>query len=222
MFKKSDFIKKHYTTGDIAKILGKKPQTIIKLDRDGKLPFKRTSSSRRIMFKEDLFAYLESYGLLIDDGKFDKRDIIYARVSSNDQKLKGDLDRQVVSVLEFASNLSIINPLILKEVGSGLNDNRKQIQKLIFMIMDDQVNRIFINYKDRLTRFGYNYLETVCKLKNVEIIVVNDDESKKDAQEEMVEDMISLIASFSGKLYGMRSRNKKKSIELIESIPEIE
>ena len=189
MYKKSDLIKKQYSTGEVAKILNRKPQTIILLDRQGKLPFKRTIGNRRTMFREDLIDYLESKGFLIDDEVNRKHDLIYARVSSHEQKEKGDLDRQVVAVMEFAIGMNLQNPFILKEVGSGLNDNRKQIQKLIKMVMEDKVNRIFVNYKDRLTRFGYQYLEAVFKSKGVEIIAVSEEINEKTVQEEMVEDM---------------------------------
>ena len=165
MYKKSELIKKQYSTGEVAKILNRKPQTIIHLDKQGKLPFKRTEGNRRTMFREDLIDYLEKKGLLIDDEMTLKYDLIYARVSSHEQKEKGDLDRQVVKVMEFAIGMNIQTPYILKEVGSGLNDNRKQIQKLIKIVMEDKVSGVFINYKDRLTRFGFNYLEVVFKIK---------------------------------------------------------
>lgn len=134
---------------------------------------------------------------------------------------KGDLDRQVVKVMEYAEQFHLQNPLILKEVESGLNDNRKQIQRLIGMVLHGEVSRIFICDRDRLTRFGYHYLETICKECSVEIYVMNDDELDKSAQEEMVEDMMALIASFSGKLYEMRSKSKKEIKKQLEKIPTV-
>ena len=76
--------------------------------------------------------------------------------------IRGDLDRQVVKLMEYAQDYQLQNPIILKEVGSGLNEQRKQIQKLIRMILRKEVSRIFITYKDRFTRFGYHNLETIC------------------------------------------------------------
>ena len=148
--------------------------------------------------------------------------MIYCRVSSHDQQSKGDLDRQVVKLMEYAQNYQLQNPIILKEVGSGLNDQRKQIQKLIRMVLRKEVSRIFITNKDRFTRFGYHYLETICDECGVEIHVMIDEETSKSAQEEMVEDLMALIASFSGKLYGMRSKAKKNIIKQIENIATIE
>ena len=137
-------------------------------------------------------------------------------------KAKGDLDRQVIAVMEYASDKTLQNPLILSEVGSGLNDSRKQLQKLLAMILKGEINRVFINYKDRLTRFGFHYIETMCDVLNVEIHIAADNTTSKSAQEEMVDDMMALIASFSGKLYGMRGKTKKEGLALIESIPELD
>jgi predicted site-specific integrase-resolvase len=109
--------------------------------------------------------------------------------------------------MEHCNNL--INPVILKEVGSGLNDKRKKIQELIRMVENNEANRVFVTYRDRLTRFGFHYLEAMFKSHGVEIVVVKDQEKEKPVQEELVEDMMSLIASFSGKLYGLRSKKIK-------------
>lgn len=89
------------------------------------------------------------------------------------------------------------------------------------MVLHGEVNRVFISYRDRLTRFGWNYLETVCKECGVEIHVMSGEETDKSTQEELVEDMMALLAGFSGKLYGMRSKSKKKIEEQLERIPTI-
>ncbi len=101
-----------------------------------------------------------------------------------------------------------MNVEVFKEIGSGLNDNRKQLLKIIDMVLMDKVNRIFINYKDRLTRFGFNYIETICKFHNTEIIIVSNEVVAKSLEEELVEDLCSIIHSFSGKLYGLRGKVK--------------
>lgn len=79
--------------------------------------------------------------------------------------------------------------------------------------MNDEVNRVFVTYRDRLTRFGFNYLETIFNKKNVKIIVVQQKCEEKSVEQELVDDMMSLIASFSGKLYGLRSKNNKIDFE---------
>ena len=206
MYKTSDFTKNAYKTAEIMKILNISYSTINNYDKQGKLPIKRTETGRRIVFKTDLLLYLDSLGMLVNDEEKNKHDIIYARVSSNEQKTKGDLDRQALFLLEHCKDLT--NPIVFKEVGSGLNDKRKKLQELIRMVENNDVNRVFVTYKDRLTRFGFNYLKTIFDLHNVEIVIVKDQENEKTVQNELVEDIMSLIASFSGKLYGMRSNKK--------------
>ena len=222
MLKRSEFLKHQYTTGEVAGYLGLRPQTVILQDKQGKLPFRRTESNRRVMLREDLLHILDERGMIYDDKSDLQRDIIYCRVSSHEQKEKGDLDRQVMNVMEYAADKRLQNPLILKEVGSGLNDSRKQIQKLLQMVLRGEVSRIFVNYRDRLTRFGYHYLETVCKENGVDIHVVSDETTERSIQDEMVEDMMSLIACFSGKLYGMRSKSKKQAKAIIDQIKDVE
>lgn len=207
MYKRSDFTKPAYKTAEIMEILNISYSTIKNYDKQGKLPIQRTETGRRVVLREDLLNYLDSLKMLVHDDKATKHDVIYARVSSNGQKTKGDLDRQAMFLMENCHDL--INPVILKEVGSGLNDKRKKIQELIRMVENNEVNRVFVTYRDRLTRFGFHYLETMFKSHGVEIVVVKDQEKEKSVQEELVEDMMALIASFSGKLYGLRSKKNK-------------
>ena len=219
MYKYSEFTKRTYKTGEVAKILNLHYQTVIKYDNVGILNFQRNEHGRRVLFREELLRYLEEKQLLIHDEETQKRDILYCRVSSHEQEKKGDLDRQVVTLMEYAQRFGLQNPLILKEVGSGLNDKRKELQTLICMVLQGEVSRVFVTYRDRLTRFGYHYLETICKECQVELHIMSDEISDKSVQEELVEDMMALIASFSGKLYGMRSKAKKELQKQLEQIP---
>ena len=207
MYRVSDFGKNSYKVHEAAEILGVTTKTIRNYDRDGKLKTYRTEGNHRIVMRDDLIEFLTEKGLILDDTASQRKDVIYARVSSHDQKRGGDLDRQALFLAENVEGL--VNPVILKEVGSGLNDKRVQLQKLLKMVCNDEVRNVYVTYKDRLTRFGYHYLETMFLPHNVNIIVVKDSHAEKSVQEELVEDMMSLIASFSGKLYGMRSKKIK-------------
>ena len=137
-------------------------------------------------------------------------DIVYARVSTRKQVDSGDLDRQVLSIIEQVPNLN--NPLILKEQGSGLNSNRKKMNKLLDLVMEDKVNRIFITYKERLSRFGYETIEKICKKHDVDIIVLNGNK-EKSIEQELIEDMMMLLSSFSGKMYKLRNHKNQIIIE---------
>jgi len=84
--------------------------------------------------------------------------------------------------------------------------------------MRGDIQRVFVNYKDRLTRFGFKYIETVCKASGTEIVVVPSEIKKKSVQEELAEDLCAVIHSFSGKLYGMREKVKPRIDTATESL----
>lgn len=90
-----------------------------------------------------------------------------------------------------------------------MNDNRKNLKSLIDLIQQGKVNRLFINYKDRLTRFGFNYIKQICDFHQVEIIIVSDMKDKNSESEELTEDILTLIHSFSGKLDDLRYEIRK-------------
>ena len=213
MIRKSQLHKEHYRPKDIAGFLGVTTRTLQNWDREGKIHFRRDAvSDRRFLTRDDVITLLEEYDLLFDDTSQKKRDVIYARVSSHDQKKHGDLDRQIQFLIDQNDDLQ--NLLVLSEVGSGLNDKRKKLQELLQLVLEDKVHRVFITYKDRLTRFGFHYLETIFQAKGVEIVVMKQDAEKISVEKELMDDMMSLIASFSGKLYGMRSRHHKSHSDL--------
>jgi len=193
-----------YKPNEVASILNVTTRTLRNYEYKGKICFKRNQFNRRYITKEDLITFVKNNNLYTEEVISDRRDVVYARVSSNEQKQKGDLDRQALHIIE--TNPNLIKPVILKEVGSGLNDKRKELLSLISMVEDDTVRNVYITYKDRLTRFGFNYLEEMFSKHDVSIIVCNNEVDDKSVEEELVEDMMSLIASFSGKLYGLRSK----------------
>ena len=207
MYQVSDFTKVTYRVHEVAEILGVTTKTIRNYDKEGKLKTFRTEGNHRVVSRNDLIDFLKNKQLLVDNTESQKRDVIYARVSSHAQKKGVDLDRQAMFLVEKVDNL--INPLVLKEVGSGLNDKRVQLQKLLKMVANNEVRNVYVTYKDRLTRFGFHYLETIFLAHNVNIIVVKDVNTEKTVQEELVEDLMSLIACFSGKLYGMKSKSNR-------------
>lgn len=212
MIKRSELVKDVYKLGDIASMIGVTTTTLRNWDKLGKLAFSRTSTGHRFLTRSDLIELLICEGLYFDDYNELKYDIVYARVSSHDQKEHGDLDRQVAMILQ--SEYVLNNVLVLSEVGSGLNDKRKKLMRLLDLVLDGKVNRVFVTYKDRLTRFGFNYLDKIFERNGVQIVVLNNSDSASTEQE-LVSDMMSLLASFSGKLYGMRSRKNRSSVKAL-------
>lgn len=197
MIKQSELTKEQYTIGEVAAFLNINVKTIQRWDREGIFKCERTHTNRRVINRDNLIEVLNNRGMLFNDTNSFKADVIYARVSSNEQKDKGDLDRQVSFLVQSVKDLK--NPTILAEVGSGLNDKRKKLDQLLDIVLQDKVDRIFVTHRDRLTRLGFHYLEKVCSYHNVKIIVIKDANEEESVQEELTKDMMALTAYFSGK-----------------------
>lgn len=138
-----------------------------------------------------------------------KQVAIYTRVSSSENK--DNLDKQSERLQQYAIAKGYKIYKVVKEVGSGLNDNRKQLEQLL---IDKEYNILIVEHKDRLTRFGFNYLELLCKEQGKEIEVVNYTENTK---EDLIQDFVSIITSFCARIYGQR-RTKRKTEQLIKEL----
>jgi predicted site-specific integrase-resolvase len=144
--------------------------------------------------------------ILVEDEphREDRGVAIYARVSSVDQK--NDLDRQIARLVEFAAEKNLKVSRVIKEIGSGLNGRRP---KLLSLLKDHQVCSIVVEHKDRLVRFGSEYLEALLESSGRRLIVVEKTEMKDD----LVQDMIDVLTSFCTRLYGRRSaKNKARKV----------
>lgn len=108
---------------------------------------------------------------------------------------------------------------IYKEIASGMNDNRKELNRLIDDVISGKIQTVYISFKDRLTRFGFDYLKNLFARYDTEIVVLdNFEESNKSFQEELTEDLISVIHYFSMKLYSDRRKKFKEIENLISTI----
>ena len=148
-------------------------------------------------------------GIIIIDDEVSgtpERTAVYARVSSSENKT--NLISQSKRVQDFCTAQGWIVSVVIEECGSGLNDDRKKLQKLL---LDKSITRIVVEHKDRLTRFGFNYIK---KLWHGEIVVINEVlEDEKD----LMQDFVSLVTSFTARLYGRR-RSKRQTEKLIAKL----
>lgn len=170
MYKDSELTQSTYKLNQVAKMLSVTPTTLRNWEKTGKVKFDRTPANIRFLPRNKLIALLDKQGLYYNDSNTQQKDVIYARVSSHNQKKHGDLDRQVSFLVTEIKDLQ--NVVVLSEVGSGVDDKRKKLQQLIKMVMNDEVNRVFITDKDKLAQEGFYYLETVFNAKGVEVVVV--------------------------------------------------
>ena len=100
---------------------------------------------------------------------------------------------------------------VVTDIGSGLNEDRKGFRKILRLATEKRISKIVVAYPDRLTRFGFKTLEELLRSFGVEVVVLNKED--KDPREELVEDLITVISHFAGKLYGMRSHKYKEVVE---------
>ena len=131
-----------------------------------------------------------------------QKTVIYARVSSHNQK--SDLNNQIEFLKQYANANGIIASEILTDIGSGLNYNRKNFNKILY---SDDITTVIISYKDRFVRFGYDWFFNYLKYKGVNIIVVNN--ISTSLEKELVDDLISIITVFSSRIYGLRKYKSK-------------
>lgn len=192
---------------ETAKRLSVTPKTLRLWDKDGTLKAVRTQGGHRRYKEADVLAMMGEKNSTADNA-----DIVcvYTRVSSAEQKQKGDLDRQKGRLLDFCREKNYNVGYVFEEVGSGLNDNRSKLMQMMKLAEEHKINRVLIEHKDRLIRFNKNILIKYFNSHNVAVEWISETLSQS-FENELVEDILSIIASFSSKIYGKRaSENKKK------------
>ena len=180
--------------------------TIHRWDKEGKLKPLRTSGGHRRYRLEDLNDFLGIENKL-ENTSNEVRVALYSRCSSSDQKQHGDIDRQSDRLLNYAIKNNYKITHIIKDLGSGMNDKRKGFIKLCNLIINKSIDKVIIEHKDRLTRFQYNLIELFFNSYNVKIELLDDKQYSEN--EELVNDMMMLIASFSGRLYSKRAKENR-------------
>ena len=196
---------KLYSISKTADILGVSQKTLRVWDKQNKLIPVLTSGGHRRYKESDINAFIG-----IDPISNNKEIcVIYARVSSQKQKISGDLDRQSQRLSEYCAKHNLYVEHIIKDVGSGLNDKRIGFNQLTNLVITGKVNKVIVEHKDRLTRFQFNFIKKMYAVFGCEIIVLDDKEDVSDA-EELTRDLMALLASFSGKYYGRRSIESRK------------
>ena len=168
-------------------------------DKKGTLKAYRTPTNRRYYTEEQYLKYIGQ------SDKDDRKIVAYARVSTNGQK--GDLKNQIDFIREYVNAKGIILDEAVTDIGSGLNYKRQNWNKLLDEVMDNHIETIYITYKDRFVRFGYDWFETLCRKHNTEIVVLNNVETSPN--QEIVDDIVSIVHVFSCRLHGLQKYKNK-------------
>ena len=192
--------------GEAAKLLGVSVQALRNWEMEGKImPSHRTPGGQRMYDLAELLG--------VNDLTYPT--IAYARVSSSDQK--EDLERQY-AVLEAFCNKNGWQPTeIIRDLGSGMNYNKKGLRRLLELMVRGQMSRLVITHKDRLLRFGAEIVFRICELKGIEVVIINKGE-QPSFEEELTRDVMEIMTVFCAKLYGRRSHKSKKMAQEIDKI----
>lgn len=202
---------KLYSIGEAAKYLGVSVSTLRRWENGGKLVPERTQGQQR-RYPISLLA-----PNLTKVSSQNRLTIAYARVSSYDQK--SDLERQK-QLLEMYCASKGWSFEIVSDLGSGMNYNKKGLKRLINSILMGEIGRLVITHKDRLLRFGAELIFSICEMKNVEVIIVNQGD-EPTFEEELAKDVLEIITVFSARLYGSRSNKNKKIIENLKNVVDV-
>ena len=187
-----------YNISDFARRIGRSASTVRRWDRDGLISSKRLPSGHRYYDEGDVRTIL---------GKSNEKrlTVVYCRVSSHGQK--DDLQSQVSAMEQYCLGAGIAVDEWMQEIGGGMNFKRKQFLSLVDRIASGEVSRLIIAHKDRLVRFGFDMLDHIAKRNACVVEVVNHE--SLSPQEEMTEDLLSIVHTFSCRLYGMRKYKRK-------------
>ncbi len=142
--------------------------------------------------------------------------IAYARVSSHEQK--DDLERQE-QVLELYCAGQGWTFEVVADLGSGMNDHKKGLKRLLDDVVEGRIGRLVITHKDRLLRFGAELVLAICEAKNVEVVILNQGEDTT-CEEDLAKDVLEIITVFIARLYGSRSRKNQKLLDGVKKAVE--
>jgi excisionase family DNA binding protein len=194
---------KIFKIAEASKYLGVSINTLKNLSNDNKINSFKTTGSHRRFRQDDLDDYMG-----IKKEQQEKLTVIYARCST--LKQKENLDRQKDRLMKYAEKKDY-KYIVIDEIASGINEKRKGLHRLIKLSFEGKVERVLIEYKDRLARFGYEYLEAIFKNLDIKIEIVETKEKKYE--EELAEDIMKILTCYSARYYGARGGRKKKNVD---------
>ncbi len=188
-----------------AEILGVHQRTLYLWEKKGLIETVRTPGNKRLYnvnkFLEDNKCKENICNNLDDLDKEDKLNIAYIRVSSQNQK--DDLERQKQLMVH-----KYTNHIIIEDIGSGLNLNKRGIRKIIHLAIEGKVNELVVAHRDRLTRFGFELIEEIINKYSKGKIIILSELEKLEPEEEIVKDIMSIMNVYVAKINGLRKYKK--------------
>ena len=187
--------------GELAKRLGVCVTTIRRWEATSKIKEASRTPGKHRRFDYNDFISTEK----------ELKTVVYARVSSRDQL--ADLDTQLKVLLQYCETNNLVEPLIIKDIGSGLNYKKSGFNKLMDLILSKKISKIILNHKDRLLRFGSEIVFKLCKKFNFQIVILN--ETTLDFRNRLCDNVIELMTVFCSSLYGSRAHKNSKKIKAL-------
>ena len=195
-----------YKVGEFAEKVGVSISTLQRWDRTDVLKSRRTPTNQRYYTGEDLNKVLNL------ETKTKRKNVGYCRVSTQNQKHNLENQKEFVSV--YSLSHGVILDEIYTDIGSGLDYKRKNWNELLKQVENNKIDKLYVTYKDRFVRFGYEWFEEFCASHGTEIIVLN--QKQTSPEEELTEDLLSILHIFSARNYGLRKYKTEINKELKE------
>jgi putative resolvase len=187
-----------YSPREFGKLVNRTTLTLQRWDKSGKLKAFRTPTNRRFYTREQ---YLE----IIKAPKAQRRNVVYYRVSSANQKTDLASQKAALEVFCQAQGLAIND--WVNDIGSGLNYKRKNFNKILADVELGLIDKLVIAHRDRLVRFGFDWFKSFCESHATELVIMNNE--KLSPEQEMIEDLMSIVHVFSSRFYGLRKYKKE-------------
>lgn len=192
--------------GQVSKLLNVSTKVLRQWDKDEKLCAVRTPGKQRMYLESDVYRFM---GVQKETEEKSDCVLLYSRVSSSEQKTKGDLDRQSNRLVQYSLKNKYNICYVFLEVGSGLSDSRPKLLQTMKLAKEGKINKIIVEHRDRLTRFNFNLIKYYFESHQVKVEYV-EETLPKTYEAELGEDMLSLMSSFSAQIDGKRSAERRQ------------
>ena len=187
----------------VLKLLQVTRPTLCRYVKEGAIKVKKLPSGFYDYDEESVYKFLNK--------DIERKNIIYCRVST--AKQKKDLENQKKTVESYCLKNGIKISDVYSDIGSGINFDRKEFQRLVNDVINHRISKVYITYKDRLSRISFEIFKNLFSEFNCEIVVLNDTEDSKIVEKEIFNEIISLIHCFAMRVYSSRRQKKLKCVE---------
>jgi putative resolvase len=192
---------------EVRKILGISYVTLNSYIKQGKIRYKKINTNHYIYNDDDVYRLIG-----VKKEKHKRINVTYARVSNKPRK--DDLKEQSKRLYSFSISKGLVVEKQFEDIKSGMSFDRNDFNEMLKLIIQGKIECVIIENRDRLVRFGFEMLENLFRFYGTKIIVANDEISNKTYEQELTEDLISIIHYFSMKSYSNRRKLNKIKKEL--------